>query len=304
MRLILSAVLSLGFAAAALAQSPCDTLAEAINKSQEAGAKLDDVAKALLESRSAFPGMILPRGQAAELTVDGVAFTAENRAIARNVPHVTGLRFVEMREGDAACQKFAFYRLADGIPRATRRIDGDAPARCGIDAARLMGIGGRAYLADIAADPVSIVLRRVSRGGPHQETQCGVTIEARVEGRIVSTDTADAAAQQALRVPQTELERVMPDLAGAFLQDTDWVPPDFRLRERSARRRVLEFAAGPGRYIATLSRVTASRPSDGVSVRIARLFPELGNREREIGGFVYAGELRFVRALASDGELR
>jgi hypothetical protein len=310
MRRILSAVLSLVFAAnaAAQTQSPCDTLAAAINKSQESGKPMESVAKALLETRSAYPGIVLARGQAANFRVDTVPFNAENGGISRAVPHVTGLRLAEMRDGSLRCQQLRFYRLSDGAPRATRQIDFAVDAFCAPDTARLMGIGGRAYLAGISNGPSNapetISLYRVSRAGPHQDVECRVTIEARVEGRVVSTDTPDAAAAQALRVPMAELERVLPDLAGAYFQAAEWTAPGFLERERKWRRRVLEFPAGPGRYVATLTPAAEGRPSDGIAIRVARLFPELGNRAREIGGFVYAGEIRFVRALAQPSELR
>ncbi len=310
MRRILSAVLSVVFAAnaAAQTQSPCDTLADAINKSQDAGKPMADVAHALLETRSAYPGIVLPRAEPVNFRVGNVPFNAENGGVSRAIPHVTGLRLAEMREGSLRCQKLAFYRLADGTPRATRQIDFDDDSFCGPKAARPMGIGGRGYLAAINSGPSNapetISLYRVSRAGPHKEVACRVTIEAQVEGRVVSTDTPDAAAAQALRVPMAELERVLPDLAGAYFQAAEWAAPGFQERDRKWRQRVLEFPAGPGRYVATLTDVTEGRPSDGISVRVARLFPELGNRAREIGGFVYAGEIRFVRALAPASELR
>lgn len=310
MRRILSAVLSVVFAATAAAQtqSTCDTLADAINKSQAAGKPMAEVAHALLETRSAYPGIVLPRAEPANFRVGNVPFNAENGGLSRAVPHVTGLRFAEMREGSLRCQKLAFYRLADGSPRATRQIDFDVDTFCAPDTARLMGIGGRGYLAGIwngpSNAPATIGLYRVSRAGPHKEVECRVTIEVLVEGRVVATDTPDAAAAQALRVPMAELERVLPSLAGAYFQAAEWTAPGFQERAREWRRRALEFPAGPGRYVATLTDVAEGRPSDGISVRVARLFPELGNRAREIGGFVYAGEIRFVRALAQPSELR
>jgi hypothetical protein len=311
MRRILSAVLSLAFAANAAAQtaSPCDTLAAAINKSQAAGKPMAEVAQALLETRSAYPGIVLPRAEKANLRFGHIAFEAENGGLSRAVPHVTGLRMAEMREGSLRCQKLRFYRLADGTPRATSRQTGlDEDGFCGLNVARLMGIGGRAYLAGIengpSGAPKTIHLFRVSRAGPHDDRQCQVTIEARVEGRVVSTDTPDAAAAQALRVPMAELERVLPDLAGAFFQVAEWVAPGFQERERKWRQRVLEFPAGSGRYVATMTEAAEGRSSDGIAIRVARLFPELGNRARDIGGFVYAGEIRFVRALAQPSELR
>lgn len=310
MRRILSAVLSFVFAAGAAAQpqSPCDTLAAAINRSQEAGKPMAAVAQALLETRSAYPGIVLPRAEPANFRIGDLSFNAGNGGVSRAIPHVTGLRMAEMRDGGANCQKFAFYRLADGAPRATRQIDFPDAAFCAPDAARPMGIGGRGYLAAIengpARAPETIRLFRVSRAGPHRDVECRVTIEARVDGRIVSTDTPDAAAAQALRGPLAELERVLPDLGGAFFQAAEWRAPGFDERARERRRRVLEFQAGQGRYVATLTVAAQGRPSDGISVRVARLFPELGNRAREIGGFVYAGEIRFVRALAPASELR
>ncbi len=310
MRRILSAVLSLAFAANAVAQtqSPCDTLAEAINRSQAAGKPMAEVAQALLETRSAYPGIVLPRAEPANLRVGNVPFNAENGGLSRAVPHVTGLRLAEMREGSLRCQKLAFYRLADGSPRATRQIDFDVDTFCAPDTARLMGIGGRGYLAGIwngpSNAPATIGLYRVSRAGPHDAVHCRVAIEAQVEGRVASTDTPDAAAAQALRMPMAELERVLPDLAGAFFQAAEWAAPGFQERERKWRQRVLEFPAGSGRYVATMTEAAEGRPSDGIAIRVARLFPELGNRARDIGGFVYAGEIRFVRALAQPSELR
>lgn len=310
MRRILSAVLSLAFASNAVAQtqSPCDTLAEAINKSQAAGKPMAEVAQALLETRSAYPGIVLPRAEPANLRVGNVPFNAENGGVSRAVPHVTGLRLAEMREGSLRCQKLAFYRLADGSPRATRQIDFDVDTFCAPDTARLMGIGGRGYLAGIwngpSNAPATIGLYRVSRAGPHDAVHCRVAIEAQVEGRVASTDTPDAAAAQALRMPMAELERVLPELAGAFFQAAEWAAPGFQERERKWRQRVLEFPAGSGRYVATMTEAAEGRPSDGIAIRVARLFPELGNRARDIGGFVYAGEIRFVRALAQPSELR
>lgn len=310
MRRILSAVLSLAFASNAVAQtqSPCDTLAEAINKSQAAGKPMAEVAQALLETRSAYPGIVLPRAAPANLRVGNVPFNAENGGLSRAVPYVTGLRLAEMRDGSLRCQKLAFYRLADGLPRATRQIDFDVDTFCAPDTARLMGIGGRGYLAGIwnglSTAPNGIALFRISRAGPHDAVECRVTIEAQVEGRVASTDTPDAAAAQALRVPMAELERVLPELAGAFFQAAEWAAPGFQERERKWRQRVLEFPAGSGRYVATMTEAAEGRPSDGIAIRVARLFPELGNRARDIGGFVYAGEIRFVRALAQPSELR
>jgi hypothetical protein len=311
MRRILSAVLSVVFAANAAAQTqgPCDTLAAAINKSQAAGKPIAEVAHALLETRSAYPGIVLPRAEKADLRFGHITFDEMNGGLSRAVPHITGLRMAEMREGSLRCQKLRFYRLADGTPRATSRQTGlDEDSFCGLNVARLMGIGGRAYMAGISNGlsdaPETIRIYRISRAGPHDAVHCRVAIEALVEGRVASTDTPDAAAAQALRIPVAELERVLPSLAGAFFQDHDWTAPGFQERERKWRRRVLEFPAGPGRYVATMTEAAEGRPSDGISVRIARLFPELGNRAREIGGFVYAGEIRFVRALAQNGELR
>ena len=306
MRRILSAVLSLAFAANAAAQTtgPCDTLAAAINKSQEAGKPIAAVAHALLETRSAYPGIVLPRAEPANLRIGDLIFNAENGGVSRAVPHVTGLRFAEMREGSLRCQAYEFYRMVDGALRVAGKGDFDETAHCWPNAARPMGIDRRAYLAEIDARTLDFVLRRITRSGLHKPVDCRVTIEAQVEGRVVSTDTPDAAAAQALRVPMAELERVLPDLAGAFFHDQDWTAPGFQERERKWRHRVLEFPSGPGRYVATMTQAAEGRPSDGISVRVARLFPELGNRAREIGGFVYAGEIRFVRALAQPGELR
>ncbi|MBL0930206.1 MAG: hypothetical protein IBJ15_08820 [Alphaproteobacteria bacterium] len=306
MRRILSAVLSVDFAAnaAAQTQSPCDTLADAINKSQEAGKPIAAVAKALLETRSAYPGIVLPRAEPANLRIGNVTFDRTNGGVSRAVPHVTGLRFAEMREGSLRCQAYEFYRVVDGVLRVASNGDFDETAHCWPNVARPMGIDRRAYLAEIDASTLDFALRRITRGGLQKPVHCRVTIEARVEGRVASTDTPDAAAAQALRIPMAELERVLPDLAGAFFLDHDWTAPGFQERERKWRQRVLEFPAGPGRYVATMTEAAEGRPSDGISVRVARLFPELGNRAREIGGFVYAGEIRFVRALAQPSELR
>lgn len=300
MRLTLSVALSLALIAApASAQGPCDVLAAAIDARFAAGTPVATVGRALVLEE--FPGATIPPRARVDIRLDGVDFRAEDGATRAAVPHAAGVRFVEMREGSARCQLFALYRMQDGRARLLGKpgIGGEGEL-CWPDTVRPLGVSGRGFVARIDVYDARVDLHPVTRAGAARGPECRVVLETRLDGRIEALEPNDAASVQARRAAMAELEPMLPEMARAMRTGAPWHYLDGqRDRERDLARWVAEFNAGGGRYVAALSDAPG-----GISVRLARLFPELGNRERPLGGFVYAGEPRFVRALSRAPELR
>ncbi|MCA3265358.1 MAG: hypothetical protein ING19_04745 [Azospirillum sp.] len=300
MRPTLSAALSAALIAApAVARTPCDALAAAIDARFETGAPAAAMGRALAED--AIPGAVMPAFARADVRLGGTGFRAADGARRAGVPHVPGVRFVELREGSARCQVFALYRAEEGGVRALAHppVGGDG-ALCAPDALRPVGVAGRGYLAHVRVHEARIDLYPVARTGAARAPVCRVVLETRLDGRIEAPDPNDAASIQARRPALAELEPALPELVRALRTGAPWRRlPEHRDRDRGPALWTFEFSAGAGRYAATLSDAPG-----GVSVRLARIFPELGNRERPLGGFVYAGEPRFVRALSGAPELR
>jgi hypothetical protein len=300
MRLTLSAALSLALLASpAHAASPCDALAAAINARFQAGAPAAAIGRALAQDD--IPGARMPVFERVDLRLGDLDFRAEDGARRAAVPNVAGVRFVEMRQGSARCQSFALYRVQDGRRRSLDKpdMDGDG-GLCSPEAARPLGVDGRGYVAHVEVFEARVALHRVTRAGMARAPECRVVLETRLDGRIEALEPNDAASVQARRAAMADLEPLLSEMASAMRTGMPWhYLEGQRDRERGLARWAVEFTAGGGRYVATLSDAPG-----GISVRLARLFPELGGRERPLGGFVYAGEPRFVRALSRVPELR
>lgn len=303
MRPTLSAALSFALIAApASAASPCDFLAEAIDKRFEAGTPAREVGRELVLGE--IPGARLPRPSPGSVTVGDFRYEAGRGARIADVPHAPGVRFVELRDGTARCQVFDLYRRVEGKVRALSNagIGQDESAFCGLSAARPLGVRGKPYVAQVLGFGPDLTLHPVSARGLAAPV-CALAFETRFDGRIDALEPNDAPAVQARRVAMAALEAALPAIADTFHRPERRIPlPGARVLNGESDALAVEFAAAEGRYIVRI----AGEDEDGArfAVRLARVFPELGGRERALASFVYAGERRFVRALSRQAELR
>lgn len=297
MRLTLSVALSFVLIAAPVpAATPCDTLAEAINKRFAAGMSARDLGDEL--AFGAIPGAAIPARTPVKIRVGRLAFGDNDGATESAVPHVPGVRFVSGRDGTASCQSFALYRRVEGRVRAlsTAGVSGGDGEICGDSAMRPLGVGGRGYVAWVGGDDPGMRLFPVTAQGM-SPAQCEVDFETRFDGRIENLEPNDAASVQARRQAMAALEAALPVIADSFRKGQRLAPlPGVRVASDGPGEWAVEFGAGDVRYLARFADEGARDPR--LTVRLARLFPELGNRERPLGSFVYAGERRFVRALS------
>jgi hypothetical protein len=302
MRPTLSAALSLALLASpAFADGPCDTLAAAINVRYAAGVSARDIGADLAFRE--IPGARMPTSTAANVRVGRVAFGPDTGARQSAVPHAPGVRFVEFRDGTASCQVFALYRLIEGRVRALSAsgVGGDGDF-CGDSAVRPLAVGDRAFVAQVEGYGPGMALHPVGRDGMGRAL-CAVAFETRFEGRIEALEPNDAASVQARRPAMAAIEAALPALANSFRRATREFPlPEARIRADGNGDLTVEFASGEARYVARIVDEGGREPRLGV--RLARVYPELGNRERPLGSFVYGGERRFVRALSRPAEFR
>jgi hypothetical protein len=303
MRLTLSAALSLALVAVPVAaQGPCDILADAINARFQAGTSARDIGAEL--AFGAIPGARVPAKTPVTVRIGRSEFIRDTGATEAQVPHVPGVRFVETRAGTASCQDFALYRRVEGRVRAlsTARISGGDGELCGDSAIRPLGIGGRAYAAYVDGYGPLIALHPVTSAGMSAAI-CVVEFETRFDGRIENLEPNDAASVQTRRQAMAALETALPAIADSYRKARRLAPlPGARIVGDGSDGWAVEFAVGDGRYMARFLDEGGRDPQ--LAVRLARVFPELGNRERPLGSFVYSGERRFVRALSRPAELR
>jgi hypothetical protein len=303
MRPTLSAALSFALIAAPVsAASPCDALAEAINSRFAAGTLAREVGRELVLGE--IPGARLSRPSPGSVTVGDFRYEAGQGARIGDVPHAPGVRFVELRDGTARCQVFDLYRRVEGKVRALSNagIGQDESAFCGLSAARPLGIGGKPYVAQVLGFGPDLTLHPVTARGMAAPV-CALAFETRFDGRIDALEPNDAAAVQARRAAMAVLEPALPAIADSFYRAERRIPlPGARLLNAEPGSLAVEFAAAEGRYIARVS----GEGDEGTrfAARLARVFPELGGRERALASFVYAGDRRFVRALSRHAELR
>jgi hypothetical protein len=190
-------------------------------------------------------------------------------------------------EADADLDR-VYAHLSDGP--AWRGTDAAiAPTRSG--RARRATIAQRRYLAEFAAPETEegfapattrlIVLRDTQAPG---RTICRVRLVGENAGRAEDMRPADAASESARRMPMAVLEPLLPALARARIAAPSFDPAELLgAGAESTGDGGVVFMAGGARFQISLARVP---DTDGeVFGTLARLVPELGNRERPLGTF-------------------
>lgn len=240
MRPTLFAALSLALIAAPAAAGPCDALAEAINARFEAGTLAREVGEALVLGE--VPGARLPRWSQGSVAIGDFRYEAGKGARIAEIPHAPGVRFVELREGSARCQVFDLYRRVEGRVRALSNAglgaDGDL---CGASAARPLGVGGKAFVAQIHAFGPDLALHPVSARGMAAPI-CALAFETRFEGRIDALEPNDAATVQARRAAMAILEAALPAIADSYHRPERRIPlPAARVLNGDAQTLAVEY---------------------------------------------------------------
>lgn len=320
MRLTLSAALSLALIAApAGAQGPCDILAEAINARFEAGTPVGLVTDALAHGTLQGSPVAFPKRRDSAIPHREAPVNPRSNRFEYAIPHLSGALLVTYWDGTANCQALEFHRVRNGRPQFVRDSGVDKLGGACLDAEiRPVGIGGKPYLLDVPARPGQspeegdeerVVLHALTRNGVAAQGGCAVALGMGPRARIEDAQPTDAASVQARRAAMAALEAAMPDLLYAY--QYRFVPgagpvfddlPEAALRWNGGDRLDVQFRVAQSTYLVRLEE--GARDRDELAVRLSRLWPELGGRERELATFRYARSRAFVRALSRQADLR
>lgn len=320
MRLTLSAALSLALIAApAAAATPCDTLADAINARFAAGTPVGPIVDALAQGTFRTPAAAFPAGRDSAIPYRNPPANPQSDRQAYDMPHLRGSLLVTHWDGSLNCQVLDLYRIRNGRPQFVRGSGVDRLGGGCLDAeVRPVSVGGRPYLIDVPARPgqsaeqgdeVHIGVHPMTRAGVVAQGACKVALRMGPQARIEDLQPADAASVQARRAAMAVLETAMPHLAYAyryrFIRGASPVfddLPDAEPRWDGGDRLEIRFGIAQSVYMVRLEEGAPGR--DALAVRLARVWPELGDRERELATFRYALSRDFLGALSIPAELR
>jgi hypothetical protein len=318
MRLTLSVALSFALIAApAAAQGPCDILAAAINARFEAGMPVGPVVDALAQGSFRAPQVEFPASRDSAIAYRDPPANPQSDRREYELPHLRGSLLVTHWDGSLNCQVLDLYRIRNGRPQFVRGSGVDKLGGGCLDAeVRPASVGGKPYLIDVpsrpgqsaeAGDEVRIGIHPLTRAGVTAQGACAVALRMGPRARIEDLQPADAASVQARRAAMAALEPAMARLAQAYadryahLYEFESLP-DAELRRDPGSDISVRFKIGAADYIARMGAEGSTR--DALAVRLARIWPELGGRERELATFRYALSRAFLGALSIPSELR
>lgn len=320
MRLTLSAALSFALVAApAAARGPCDILAEAINARFAAGTPVGLVTDALAQGESLGSPFVFPKSRDSSIPHREPPVNPRSGRLEYAIPHMSGSLLVTYWDGSLNCQALEFYRMRNGRPQFVRNSRVDKLGGGCLDAEiRPIGIGGKPYLIDVPARPGQspgegdedrVALHSLTRAGLAAQGACAVALRMGPRARIEDVQPTDAASVQARRAAMALLETAMPDLLYAY--QYRFVPgaspvfddlPEAAPRWGGGDRLDVQFRVAQSTYMVRLE--DGARDRDELNVRLTRIWPELGGRERELATFRYARSRAFLGALSIPAELR
>jgi hypothetical protein len=315
MRLTLSVALSLALMAIpAEAQGPCDILAGAVNARFEAGSPVGPIVDALAQGELGDPRVGFAVSRPARTPArDATTFYR----IEYDIPHLSGMILLSESSGTLTCQSMTLFRTTNGRRREVAKSGVDGVGGACLDAqARPAGIGGKAYLIDVPprpgqsaeqGDEVRVGLYPLTRAGVDARGACRVALRMGPRARIEDLQPTDAASVQARRAAMAALEPAMARLAQAYADRYAHLfefesLPDAELRRDPGPDISVRFTIGAANYVARIGGEGSVR--DALAVRLARVWPELGGRERELATFRYALSRAFLGALSIPSELR
>ncbi len=162
---------------------------------------------------------------------------------------------------------------------------------------RPVEIGAARFVARFEAPDAQTRLVALRAAGTTKAKPCRVRLTGRAADRIEDMRPADAAAEFARRAPMAALEPALGTLAravaaGASVDAVGLLGAGAETNGTGG----FQFAAGGGRFVATIAR--AAGETGAVQVALARLVPELANRERPLGTFRYVFGMRMAGVAA------